>query len=134
MKNKAIINVTLAAGSATSPYYFLVHLRKSLKRPACIAQMPAFAPQVRLVSYRSIGVGQYEALVNVQGVIGYRRPCGGSAVEVINQNFVVPFYTAAAPESVTVEGGDVTNVLLPSSCGNVSRVFASEFPVTLTIA
>lgn len=134
MKNKAVINVTLAAGSSASPYYFLVGLRKHLNRNACMRQMPAFSPQVRLVSYRSIGVGQYEALVNVQGVIGYRRPCGCSSVEVINQNFVVPFYVAAAPESVTVEGGDVTNVLLPNGCGNVSRVFASEFPVTLTIA
>lgn len=133
--NKAIIVASLAAGSTATPYYFNVTARQQLNSPTCVSQIPVFAPQIQLVSYSAVGTGQYEAVVNIQGIISYNQSCdcGCADVEVVNQNFVIPFYSADAPSAVTVSAGTISNSLIRNGCKNMTRQFVCEFPLTLTV-
>ena len=128
----AKINVSLAAGSIASPYYFDVKVTKQLC--AKTSKAPVFVPVMTLVDYTSVGTNEYEALVNIQGVVTY-TPCGSccAKTQTINQTFRVPFYSASAVTSVTVEGGSPTmDIVNNGGCG-CGNVMVANIPLNLTV-
>lgn len=136
MAKNATITTTLAAGSAASPYYFMANLTKSLCAPCCAATPPVFAPKFSVVGISAVGTGQYVATINVQGLITY-DPCGTNCcakTEPVNQNFTIPFASAAAPTSVSVSAGTTTNAISAQPCKVCGRVFVSETPLALAVA
>jgi hypothetical protein len=136
-QNSAVITATLAAGSVASPYYFQVNIAQRLCSPACEAQVPVFNPQFSLVGYSAVGTGQYVATIHVEGLISY-VPCGGNScctrTQLISQNFTIPFASATAPTSVTIEAGTTVNAIQVVACQSCSRDFVSAIPITLTVA
>lgn len=129
----ATIQATLGAASIANPYYISVRITKQLCNKTSMA--PVFNPVFTLVSYRTVGTDQYEAIVNVQGIATY-TPCGKCCAksQTVNENFVIPFYSATTPESVTVSGGAAVNTLVSGGCCSCcSNTFVSDVPVTLTI-
>lgn len=136
MAKNAIITTTLAAGSAASPYYFMMNLTKSLCSPCCAATPPVFQPRFSVTGISLVGTGQYVATVNVQGTITY-DPCGTSCcsrTEPVNQNFTIPFASATAPSSVAVAAGSTVNAISAAPCRTCGRTFVSETPLTLTVS
>lgn len=136
-QNSAVITATLAAGSVASPYFIEVNIAQRLCSPACEGQTPVFNPQFSLVGYSAVGTGQYIATIHVEGLISY-VPCGGNScctrTQLISQNFTIPFASATAPTSVTIEAGTTVNAIQVVACQNCSRDFTSATPITLTIA
>jgi len=134
----ATINVTLAAGSVASPYYFDVKITKQLcsKTP----NAPVFSPVFTLVNYAQVGTSdsgvEYEAIINVQGIVTY-TPCGCCCAksQTVNQQFVIPFYSATAPSGVSIASGTPINVLVKGTgCKNCcSNTFVCDVPLNLTI-
>ena len=137
MLNSAIITPVLAAGSTSSPYRYQVNISQRLCFATCVGQTPVFNPIFSLVGYSPVGTGEYVATVNVQGLISY-TPCNGDGcctkTQVLNQNFTIPFYSAAAPTSVSVGQGTAVNSVVGQPCQSCSRSFVSETPITLTVA
>lgn len=130
----ASITTTVAAGSVDSPYFIDVKIKKQLC--ASTSSVPVFVPVFSFVSFRNVGEDQYEAFVNVQGLITF-TPCGQccARTQTVSRTFAVPFYSATAPTSVTVEGGIPRNALVDvSGCRcNCSNQFESDVSLTLTV-
>ena len=135
--NSAVITPVLAAGSATSPYYFQVNISQRLCKKTCVGKTPVFNPQFSLVGYDLVGTGQYVATVHVEGIIAY-TPCETSGccdkMQVLSQNFTIPFASATAPTSVTIASGVTVNDIAAAPCQDCSRDFVSETPLTITVA
>lgn len=133
----AVITPVLAAGSVASPYFVQVNISQKLCKKACVNLPPVFNPVFSLVDYASVGTGQYVATVKVEGVVSY-TPCDGNGccdkIQVISQEFTIPFASATAPTSVTITQGVSVNAISVSGCQMCSRMFVSETPVTITVA
>lgn len=134
MKQSAIITATVAAGSATSPYYVDVDIRQQLCQKTCVVSVPVFAPQFSVVGFKSVGTSQYEVEINVQGAISY-CPCHQCKANVvpINQNFIVPVFSAAAISEVTVTAGAPNNSMIRNGCRPCSSRFLSQIPISLVV-
>lgn len=132
----AIINATLAAGSATSPFYYQVNVTETLCKNSCSEATPDFKPVFALVSYSNVGNGQYVATVSCSGVICY-IPCGGGACctksQLVSQLFTIPFYSETAPESVSLTQGVSVNTISVKGCQSCGNVFVSETPLSLDV-
>lgn len=135
--NSATITPVLAAGSADSPYFILVNITQRLCSKTCASRPPVFSPRFSLAGFSQVGTGQYVATVHVEGVICY-SPCetGGCCdrTQNVSQDFTVPFASATAPSSVSVEQGASVNAMAAADCQKCSRTFVSETPLTLTVA
>ena len=55
-------------------------------------------------------------------------------MQVISQEFTIPFASATAPTSVTISQGVSVNAIAVTGCQTCSKMFVSETPVILTIA
>lgn len=136
-KNAAVITPVLAAGSVASPYFVQVNLSKKLCRKVCVNEVPVFAPVYSFKSLANVGDDQYVVTVHVEGAISY-NPCSGCAcsaeTEVVSQDFTIPLYAATAPTSVTIAAGASVNAINPDGCEECSKNFASETPLTITVA
>lgn len=132
----ANITATLAAGSAASPYQFLINITQKLCKPSCVEQTPVFAPIFSLVGITQVGVGQFLATIHVEGVISY-VPCDGSVCctksQLISQDFSIPI-AAAAVTTVTLAKGATINTIAGAPCKKCSRNFVSESPLVVTVA
>lgn len=132
----ADITPVLAAGSVASPYFVQVNISQRLCKKTCIGQTPVFTPQFSLVSYETVGTGQYVATIHVEGIIGY-TPCETNGccdkTQVLSQNFTIPFASATAPTAVTITSGVTANAIAAAPCQTCSRDFVSETPITLTV-
>lgn len=129
----ATIQTTLGAGSTASPYFFDVRITKQLCKKTPNA--PIFIPQFTLMSYKSVGTSEYEAIVLVQGIVTY-TPCGECCAksQTISEMFVLPFYSTAEPSVVSVAGGTPTNTLVTNGCASCcSNVFICDVPLNLTV-
>lgn len=140
MTNKiqsAVITPVLAAGSTTSPYYYLLNITQRLCFPTCADNTPVFTPQFTLVGTTQVGTSQYIATIRVQGIISY-VPCNGGCcctkTQPLSQEFTIPIASATAPTSVTVVAGNTINSVAATSCNPCSRTFVSETPLTITVA
>ena len=140
MTNKiqsAVITPVLAAGSTTSPYYYLLNITQRLCFPTCADNTPVFTPQFTLVGTTQVGTGQYIATIRVQGIISY-VPCNGGCcctkTQPMSQEFTIPIASATAPTAVTVVAGNTINSVAATSCNPCSRTFVSETPLTITVA
>lgn len=134
MKQSAIITATVAAGSTTSPYYVDVDIRQQLCQKTCIASVPVFAPQFSVVSIKPVGTSQYELVINVQGSIDYcpcRKCC--ATVVPINQNFIVPLFSATAIESATITVGKISNSMIRNGCRPCSSRFMCQVPLSIAV-
>lgn len=133
----AVITPVLAAGSTTSPYYYLLNITQRLCFPTCADNTPVFTPQFTLVGTTQVGTGQYIATIRVQGIISY-VPCNGGCcctkTQPLSQEFTIPIASATAPTSVTVVAGNTINSVAATSCNPCSRTFVSETPLTITVA
>ena len=133
----AVITPVLAAGSTTSPYYYLLNITQRLCFPTCADNTPVFTPQFTLVGITQVGTGQYIATIRVQGIISY-VPCNGGCcctkTQPLSQEFTIPIASATAPTSVTVVAGNTINSVAATSCNPCSRTFVSETPLTITVA
>ena len=133
----AVITPVLAAGSVASPYFVQVNISQRLCKKACVNLPPVFNPTFSLVDYASVGTGRYVATVKVEGVISY-TPCDTSGccdrMQVISQEFTIPFASTAVPTTVTITQGISVNAIAVTGCQNCSRLFVSETPVILTVA
>lgn len=133
----AVITPVLAAGSVASPYFVQVNISQRLCKKACVNLPPVFNPVFSLVDYASVGTGRYVAIVKVEGVVSY-TPCETNGcndkIQVISQEFTIPFASAAAPTSVTITQGTSVNAIAVTACQNCSRMFVSETPVILTVS
>ena len=134
---RAAINVTLAAGSTTSPYTFRANITQKLCRKTCLTDTPVFQPRFSLLGYAQAGAGQYSARVHVEGTIVY-DPCGtdGCCAQqmIVSQDFTIPFVSTTAPTSVTLSQGEAYNAMAGNGCERCSRTFVSETFLTLTVA
>lgn len=133
----ATITPVLAAGSVASPYFVQVNISQRLCKKTCVGKTPVFNPQFSLVGYDLVGTGQYVATVHVEGIIAY-TPCETSGccdkMQVLSQNFTIPFASATAPTSVTIASGVTVNDIAAAPCQDCSRDFVSETPLTITVA
>lgn len=133
----AVITPVLAAGSVASPYFVQVNISQKLCKKACINLPPVFNPVFSLVDYASVGTGRYVATVKVEGVVSY-TPCDSNGccdkMQVIFQEFTIPFTLATVPTSVTITQGVSVNSIAVTGCQTCSRMFVSETPVILTVA
>ena len=133
----AVITPILAAGSVASPYFVQVNISQRLCHKACVNLTPVFNPVFSLVDYATVGTGQYVATVRVQGVVSY-TPCDSNGccdkMQVISQEFTIPFASATAPTTVTITQGTSVNAIAATGCQTCSRMFVSETPVILTVA
>lgn len=132
----ANITATLAAGSAASPYQFLINITQKLCKPSCVEQIPVFAPVFSLVGITQVGVGQWLATIRVEGVI-YYSPCDGyvcgTKSQMISQEFSIPI-AAATVTTVTLAKGTTINAIAGAPCKKCSRNFVSESPLVVTVA
>lgn len=132
----ANITATLAAGSTTSPYSYLVNVTQRLCYPTCVDVTPVFLPQYSLVSTTLVSEGLYSVTINVQGAINY-VPCNGGCActksQPLNQNFTILIASATVP-TITIAQGATTNAVSATACQSCSRTFVSETPLTVTVA
>lgn len=132
----ATITATLAAGSTTSPYSYLVNVTQRLCYPTCADTTPVLLPQYSLVSTNLVSTGLYSVTINVQGTINY-VPCNGGCActkaQPLNQDFTILIASATVP-TVTIAQGATTNAVNATACQPCSRTFVSETPVTVTVA
>jgi hypothetical protein len=132
----ANITATLAAGSTTSPYSYLVNVTQRLCYPTCVDVTPVFLPQYSLVSTALVSTGLYSVTINVQGAINYvpcNGGCGCTKSQPLNQNFTILIASATVP-TVTIAQGATTNAVSATACQPCSRTFVSETPLTVTVA
>lgn len=125
MQSSAIITPILAAGSVASPYVYLINIKQKLRHPVGNA-IPVFAPTYSLVGFSRISANTYVAVVNVQGLISYSKE-GNTKMQMVNQNFSIPFVRKTLPLSVTIDQGDTVNEV------RNARSFVSETPIYLSI-
>jgi hypothetical protein len=133
----ADITATLAAGSVTSPYYFMANISQRLCYKTCVTNTPVFNPRFSLLGYSKVGTNQYVATVHCEGIISY-IPCNGGCEctkqQPLSQNFTIPFYFSGTPLTVNIAQGATINAISASNCQTCSRAFVSETPITLTIS
>lgn len=136
-QNPATITATIGLGSAESPYFVQVNISQRLCSPTCVEQTPVFNPSFSYKSIAEVGTGQYMVTIHVEGLISY-VPCGnntcGTRSQLISQDFTLPLASATAPTSVTIVAGSSVNSVEQMGCQNCSRNFASESPLTITVA
>ena len=132
----ANITATLAAGSMTSPYTYLINVTQRLCYPTCADTTPVLLPQYSLVSTSLVSAGLYSVTINVQGTINY-VPCNGGCgcmkAQPLNQDFTILIASATVP-TITIAQGTTVNSVSASACQPCSRTFVSETPVTVTVA
>lgn len=132
----ANITATLAAGSTTSPYAYLVNVTQRLCYPTCVDTTPVFIPQYSLVSSTLVSTGLYSVTINVQGVISYvpcNGGCGCTKTQPLNQDFTILIESATVP-TITIAQGTTSNAVSATACQPCSRTFVSETPLTVTVA
>ena len=132
----ANITATLAAGSTTSPYAYLVNVTQRLCYPTCVDTTPVFLPQYSLVSSTLVSTGLYSVTINVQGVISYvpcNGGCGCTKTQPLNQDFTILIESATVP-TITIAQGMTSNAVSATACQPCSRTFVSETPLTVTVA
>jgi hypothetical protein len=133
----ADITATLAAGSATSPYYFMANISQRLCFKSCVQNTPVFNPRFSLLSYSKVGTNQYVATIHCEGIISY-VPCNGGCdctkQQPLSQNFTIPFYFSGTPLNVALTQGSTINTLAATNCQTCSRNFVSETPIALTVS
>lgn len=132
----ANITATLAAGSTTSPYSYLVNVTQRLCYPTCVDVNPVFLPQYSLVSTSLVSTGLYSVTINVQGAINYvpcNGGCGCTKSQPLNQNFTILIASATVP-TITIAQGATTNAVSVAACQTCGRTFVSETPLTVTVA
>lgn len=132
----ANITATLAAGSTTSPYNYLVNVTQRLCYPTCVDVNPVFLPQYSLVSTNLVSTGLYSVTINVQGAINYvpcNGGCGCTKSQPLNQNFTILIASATVP-TITIAQGATTNAVSAAACQTCGRTFVSETPLTVTVA
>lgn len=132
----ANITATLAAGSTTSPYTYLINVTQRLCYPTCADTTPVFLPQYSLVSTSLVSAGLYSVTINVQGTINY-VPCNGGCgcmkAQPLNQDFTILIASATVP-TITIAQGTTTNSVSATACQPCSRTFVSETPLSITVA
>lgn len=130
------ISTTLAAGSVASPYFYDCTITKQLCSKTCAKTPPVFAPTFSVVSYSSVGTSQYEVLVNVQGVVTY-TPCGtcscNAKSQLVNENFIIPVYSATAPTAITASGSVVRTSIQTTGCATCGNIMDTDCALTLTV-
>jgi hypothetical protein len=132
----ANITATLAAGSTTSPYSYLINVTQRLCYPTCADTVPVFLPQYSLVSTSLVSTGLYSVTINVQGTINYvpcNGGCGCTKAQPLNQDFTILVASATVP-TITIAQGSTANAVSATACQPCSRTFVSETPVTVTVA
>ena len=132
----ANITATLAAGSTTSPYNYLVNVTQRLCYPTCVDVNPVFLPQYSLVSTTLVSTGLYSVTINVQGAINYvpcNGGCGCTKSQPLNQNFTILIASATVP-TITIAQGATQNAVSSTACQPCSRTFVSETPLTISVA
>ena len=132
----ANITATLAAGSTTSPYSYLINVTQRSCYPTCADTVPVFLPQYSLVSTSLVSTGLYSVTINVQGTINYvpcNGGCGCTKAQPLNQDFTILVASATVP-TITIAQGSTTNAVSATACQPCSRTFVSETPVTVTVA
>ena len=132
----ANITATLAAGSTTSPYNYLVNVTQRLCYPTCADTTPVFLPQYSLVSTSLVSTGLYSVTINVQGAINYvpcNGGCGCTKSQPLNQNFTILIASATVP-TITIAQGATQNAVSATACQPCSRTFVSETPLTISVA
>ena len=132
----ASITATLAAGSTTSPYAYLVNVTQRLCYPTCAETTPVFLPQYSLVNSNLVSTGLYSVTINVQGVISYvpcNGGCGCTKTQPLNQDFTILIESATVP-TITIAQGTTSNAVSATACQPCSRTFVSETPLTVTVA
>ena len=132
----ANITATLAAGSTTSPYNYLVNVTQRLCYPTCVDVNPVFLTQYSLVSTNLVSTGLYSVTINVQGAINYvpcNGGCGCTKSQPLNQNFTILIASATVP-TITIAQGATTNAVSAAACQTCGRTFVSETPLTVTVA
>lgn len=136
-ENAAIITPILAAGSATTPYYYQVNINQRLCTPVCVDSTPIFNPTFTFVSAVSSAANQYVVTINVEGVITY-TPCGGgqccARVQTVSQEFTIPVFSETAITTVTITKTFTNNSISTAACANCSRDFVSENGLSIAIA
>lgn len=131
-----IITATLAAGSTTSPYNYLVNVTQRLCYPTCADTTPVFLPQYSIVSTTSVGTGLYLVTINVQGSINYVQcngGCGCTKSQPLNQDFTILIASATVP-TITMAQGATNNSVSATACQDCTRTFVSETPLTISVA
>ena len=132
----ANITATLAAGSTTSPYTYLINVTQRLCYPTCVDVNPVFLPQYSLVSVTNVGTGLYSVTINVQGAINYvpcNGGCGCTKAQPLNQDFTILISSATVP-TITIAQGATQNAVSATACQPCSRTFVSETPLTISVA
>lgn len=130
------ITATLAAGSTTSPYNYLVNVTQRLCYPTCADTTPVFLPQYSIVSTTSVGTGLYLVTINVQGSINYVQcngGCGCTKSQPLNQDFTILIASATVP-TITMAQGATNNSVSATACQDCTRTFVSETPLTISVA
>ena len=131
-----IITATLAAGSTTSPYAYLVNVTQRLCFPTCVETTPVFLPQYSIVSTTLVSTGLYSVTINVQGTISYVQcggGCGCAKTQPLNQDFTILIASATVP-TITLAQGATNNSVSATACQDCSRTFVSETPITIAVA
>lgn len=131
-----IVTATLAAGSTTSPYRFLVNISQKLCFGTCTGDTPVFTPDVTLLGVSLAGTGTYVATVHIEGIISY-VPCNGGCCDMkaqpISTNVNIPIASTTDP-TVTITKGNVTNAIVATGCQTCSRNFVSEIVLAVAVA
>ena len=131
-----IITATLAAGSTTSPYAYLVNVTQRLCFPTCVETTPVFMPQYSIVSTTLVSTGLYSVTINVQGTINYVQCNGGcncTKMQPLNQDFTILIASATVP-TITLAQGTTNNSVSATACQDCTRTFVSETPLTISVA
>ena len=132
----AVITPTLAAGSTTSPYAYLVNVTQRLCFPTCVETTPVFLPQYSIVSTTLVSTGLYSVTINVQGTISYVQcggGCGCTKTQPLNQDFTILIASATVP-TITLAQGSTNNSVSATACQDCTRTFVSETPLTISVA
>lgn len=132
----AVITPTLAAGSTTTPYAYLVNVTQRLCFPTCADTTPVFLPQYSIVSTTLVSTGLYSVTINVQGTISYVQcggGCGCTKTQPLNQDFTILIASATVP-TITLAQGATNNSVSATACQECSRTFVSETPITIAVA
>lgn len=133
----ATVVTTLAVGSTVTAPYYDVTITKQLCTKT--SAEPSFNPVFSVVEVRPVGTNQYEAVMNVQGVVSY-TPCGGSCCaknQLVNENFIIPIFSATVPTVTATSGTPINRIIKCGGCGKCSQcgnTLVSNIPLTLTIA
>lgn len=132
----AIVRATLAGGSETPPYYYLVNILQELCRKGCADGALVFSPVFKFVGAEQVGISQWIAHMNVTGLITY-MPCGcgtcGSKSVPVDADFDIPIFSAAPITSVVPTPGTPDNDIKTAPCHDCGCVFECIVPMTLVV-